>query len=135
YRVVETAAILPTTELGLAGRTGNGDRVRAIGHQITLRHTELNPEIRGSERRPLDNALSRIVVDGDALDLAKESIPIADSGAEPAGRSRFGERTLHAILAQGMRARPFGGLAVGSALHPGFEGARPAEGGENSGCP
>ena len=44
-------------------------------------------------------------------------VAVTDPGSEPAGLTRLGERALHAVFAQRMRACPFGRLAVGAALH------------------
>src|SRR5437868_5867842 len=125
-RIVEVAVELAAAELGFAGRAGDGHRGRAVGHEISLRHTELDAEVGMSEGRALDHALGWVIVDEDAFKLAQELVAIANAGAEAAGRARFGERALHAVFAQRMGARPFGGLTVGPSLHSRFESALPA---------
>ena len=68
------------------------------------------------EAAAFDDALCWIVVDVDALQLGEERVAVAQALADPAGALRRGQRALRAILAQRVRARPFGRRAVGPAL-------------------
>ena len=73
------------------------------------------------------DAMGRIVVDVHALELRQEDVAITQTLAEPAGRLRLLKRTLHPVLAQRMRAGPFGSLAVGTALNPSLQRCFAAE--------
>ena len=84
------------------------------------------------EGRALDDALRRIVVDVEALQLIQELVAVSEARTEPARRSPFREGALHAIFAQRMCARPFRRLAIGAPLHPCFDRTLTGKRGKNS---
>ena len=86
-----------------------------------------------SEHWPVDDSLGRIVVDIFALELGQEDVAVGHSTAEPAGGAGLDQSALHAVFAQGMGARPFGGLAVAAALNPRLKRRIPRERSENPG--
>ena len=59
-----------------------------------------------------DDALRRIVVDEDALQLIEELVAVAKPHVQPSGRPRRGDGALHSVLAQRVGACPFRRLAA-----------------------
>jgi hypothetical protein len=85
------------------------------------------------EGSPVDDALSGIVVDVDALELAQELVAVLLAGSEPAGLASLGERALDPVFAQGMGACPFRRLAAVLALNARFERGGAGDRGKNAG--
>src|SRR6478672_8580977 len=63
YIVVERPSGRPAAELRLACGSSDRDRIGAVRHEITRGDSELDPEIRVREIRPVDYPLGRIVID------------------------------------------------------------------------
>src|SRR6476659_768190 len=91
-RIVERPGKLTAAELSLAGGAGDGHGVSSVGHEISLRHAELDAQVGVGESRTFDDALSWIVIDIQPFDLAEEDIAVADSGAEAARCPCLGQR-------------------------------------------
>ena len=82
------------------------------------------------ERRPIDDSLRGIVVDGDALDLVEEDVAVPDALAQTPRRASLLKRDLHAVFAQWVCTRPLGGLTVRAARKPRLKCRLATESGE-----
>ena len=113
-----------TRKLRLSRRALDGHRVGAVRHLETDWHDELQPQVRVSEAGAIDDALRRIVVDLDAVELRQEGVAVAHRRPRSGKLAGELERLNRTILRQRMGHGPFRRRAPGLALHPRLERRR-----------